>query len=242
MLSRIGCSIVIIAVTWAFLLIEKCQNCYPVVDLFWHDDIFAKPRTKMTTVTHFSRQNDAGLRALTFVLWENFVLVVVLVLESKALYCLNSRLWLLVIVLRTESGHSTFLSTKLILSIRSYKTVIDMKRSVRLAIVCEDDQVDSILGDPGVASRDYRMFVVKVYYKNRKSPWALTLTEPVPEAFDFLACFWLTFLWPISEEKQPSDSDLFLHEVVFLVDRHSCVARSTGKVSEVVRRIWKCKR
>ena len=28
--------------------------------------------------------NDAGLRALTLILWENLVLVVVLVLESKA--------------------------------------------------------------------------------------------------------------------------------------------------------------
>ena len=40
----------------------------------------------MTTVSRFSRQNDAGLRALTVILYENFVLVVVLVLECKALY------------------------------------------------------------------------------------------------------------------------------------------------------------
>ena len=39
----------------------------------------------MTPVSRFSRQNDAGLRALTIVLWENLVVVVVLVLESKAL-------------------------------------------------------------------------------------------------------------------------------------------------------------
>ena len=51
-----------------------------------YDDIFAKPRTKMTTVSRISRQNDAGLRALTVVLWENLVLVVVLVLESEALH------------------------------------------------------------------------------------------------------------------------------------------------------------
>ena len=37
----------------------------------------------MTTVSRFSRQNDAGLRALNVVLWENLVLVVFLVLESK---------------------------------------------------------------------------------------------------------------------------------------------------------------
>ena len=31
------------------------------------------------------------------------------------------------------------------------------------------------------------MFVVKVYYKIEKRPWALTLTEPVPEAFELPA-------------------------------------------------------
>ena len=36
----------------------------------------------MTTVSRFSRQNDAGLRALN----ENLVLVVVLLLESKGPY------------------------------------------------------------------------------------------------------------------------------------------------------------
>ena len=35
--------------------------------------------SKMTTVSRFSRQNDAGLRALNVALWENLVLVVVLV-------------------------------------------------------------------------------------------------------------------------------------------------------------------
>ena len=72
------------------------------------------------------------------------------------------------------------------------------------------------------------MFVVKVYCTIETSPWALTLTEPVPEAFEFPAS---DFFWPISEEKQPGDSRVSLHDVVFLIDRHSCVARSTGKVS-----------
>ena len=53
---------------------------------FRHDNIFAKPHTKMTTLSRFSRQNDAGLGALNVVLWENLVLVVVLVLESKGPY------------------------------------------------------------------------------------------------------------------------------------------------------------
>ena len=32
------------------------------------------------------------------------------------------------------------------------------------------------------------MFVVKVYFKN--GTWALTLTQPVPEAFEFPASDW----------------------------------------------------
>ena len=45
----------------------------------------------MTKVLRFSRQNDVGLRALNVVLWENLVLVVVLVLESKALFLLLNK-------------------------------------------------------------------------------------------------------------------------------------------------------
>ena len=74
--------------------------------------------------------------------------------------------------------------------------------------------------------------MVKVYCKIETSPWALTLTEPIPEAFELHASDWpqKIFLWPISEDEQPGDSDVFLHDVVFVIDRHSCVARSTGKV------------
>ena len=85
-----------------------------------------------------------------------------------------------------------------------------------------------ILGDPGAVSRVDKMFVVKVYCKIETSPWALTLTEPVPEAFELPASDQSS----ISEEKLPGDSRVLLHDVVFLIDRHSCVARSTGKVSE----------
>ena len=72
------------------------------------------------------------------------------------------------------------------------------------------------------------MSVVKVYCKIETSPWALTLTEPVPEAFELPSSD--CFFWPINEEKLPGDSGVLLHEV-FLIDRRSCVARSTGKVS-----------
>ena len=76
------------------------------------------------------------------------------------------------------------------------------------------------------------MSVVKVYCKNETSPWAITPTEPVPEAVELPASDWAEkiFFWPINEEEQPGDSDVFLHDVVFLIDRHSCVARSKGKV------------
>ena len=40
----------------------------------------------MTTAITFSRQNGAGSRARTTQYWEKFVLVVVIVVESKDLY------------------------------------------------------------------------------------------------------------------------------------------------------------
>ena len=45
-----------------------------------------------------------------------------------------------------------------------------------------------------------------------------------------IACSWLASKKSISEKEQPGDSGDFLHEVVFFIDRHSCVACSTGKV------------
>ena len=76
------------------------------------------------------------------------------------------------------------------------------------------------------------MSVVKVYCKIKTSPWAITPTEPVPEAFELAASDWRQkiFLWPISEEEQSGDSGVFLHDVVFLIDCQSCGARSTRKV------------
>ena len=67
------------------------------------------------------------------------------------------------------------------------------------------------------------MFVVKVYFKIETSPWAFSLTEPELPASDFSG----------QSAKRSSRATLcvFLHDVVFLIDRHSCVARSTGTVS-----------
>ena len=73
-----------------------------------------------------------------------------------------------------------------------------------------DIHAQPILGDPRAVSRVDKMFVVKVYCKIETSPWALTLTEPVPEAFELPASDWpeKLFFWPISEEEQPGDSDV----------------------------------
>ena len=60
----------------------------------------------------------------------------------------------------------------------------------------------AILGDPGAATLGELVgtIVVKVYCKIDKRPWAVTLTKPLPEAFELPAsdCFWLLF-WLISE-------------------------------------------
>ena len=65
--------------------------------------------------------------------------------------------------------------------------------------------------------------------QERECPWALTLTERVPEAFEIPPSDWPEkFFPPISEEEQPGDYHVFLHEVVFLINRRSSVARSTG--------------
>ena len=47
------------------------------------------------------------------------------------------------------------------------------------------------------------MSMVKVYCKIETNPWVLTLTKPVPEAFELAASD-----WPISEEEQPDDPDV----------------------------------
>ena len=77
------------------------------------------------------------------------------------------------------------------------------------------------------------MSVVNVYRKIESSLWAITITEPVPEAFELPASeFFLA-----NQRKAAAgagDSDVFLHDLVFLIDRHSCVARSTGKVLELM--------
>ena len=57
-----------------------------LITCFRQYDILAKTHSRMTTAITFSREN-AGSCASNTQYWRNLVLVVVLVLESKALYC-----------------------------------------------------------------------------------------------------------------------------------------------------------
>ena len=47
-----------------------------------------------------------------------------------------------------------------------------------------------ILGDPGAASRDDWIFMGESLQQERESPWALTHTERVPEAFEIPPSDW----------------------------------------------------
>ena len=87
----------------------------------------------------------------------------------------------------------------------------------------------AILGDPGAASRDEGIFMGESLQQEWESPWALTRTDPVPAAFEFYPSDWPEkyFFWPIREEEQPGDSHAFIHEVVYLINRRSSMARST---------------
>jgi len=52
------------------------------------------------------------------------------------------------------------------------------------------DYDPAILGDPGAASRDDGIFIGESLQQERESPWALTLTERVPEAFEIPPSDW----------------------------------------------------
>jgi len=50
--------------------------------------------------------------------------------------------------------------------------------------------VSHILGDPVAASPDDEIFMGESLQQERESPWALTLTDPVPEVFEFSLSDW----------------------------------------------------
>ena len=66
--------------------------------------------------------------------------------------------------------------------------MLQPKLSARVSFLM--DQKIPILGDPGAASRNDGIFMGKSLQQERGSPWALTLTERVPEAFEILPSDW----------------------------------------------------
>ena len=67
----------------------------------------------------------------------------------------------------------------------------------------------------------------KVYNKSGRAPGHLLLPNEFQKRLKSRLLIGQIF-WPISEEEQPGDSHVFLHEVVFLIERRSSVASSTG--------------
>ena len=77
-----------------------------------------------------------------------------------------------------------------------------------------------------------RMFVVKIYYIRSRRPLG-TYSYRTSSTSIWIACPWLDrkkFFWPISEEEQLGVSGVLLHDVVSLINHHSWVRRSKGKV------------
>ena len=77
-----------------------------------------------------------------------------------------------------------------------------------------------ILGDPGAASGDDGIFMGESLQQERESPWALTLTERVPEAFEIPPSDWPEKFFLANQRRGTAGRlYVFLHEVVILINR-----------------------
>ena len=77
-----------------------------------------------------------------------------------------------------------------------------------------------------------RIFEVKIYYIRSRRPLG-TYSYRTSSRSIWIACPWLDrkkFFWPISEEEQLGVSGVLLHDVVSLINHHSWVRCSKGKV------------
>ena len=75
----------------------------------------------------------------------------------------------------------------------SEKNICALKhiRALKNIYLCTGNIFVHILGDPGAVSWvDKIMSMVKVYCNIETSPWAITLTEQVPEAVELPASDW----------------------------------------------------
>ena len=81
----------------------------------------------------------------------------------------------------------------------------------------------------GLLAGTMRYLWAKVYFKS----WRAYSYRTSSRSGRISSC-WLgrkIFFCPISDEVWPGNSVAFLHEVVFFIDRPSCLARATGKLS-----------
>ena len=65
------------------------------------------------------------------------------------------------------------------------------------------------------------------------SPWELILTEPVPKVVEFHSADWAEKYFSAQSARSSSRATLSpsLQEAVFFIDRPSCLARTTGRLS-----------
>ena len=85
-----------------------------------------------------------------------------------------------------------------------------------------------ILGDPGAVSRVNKMSMMKVLCKIETSTWALTLTEPVSEAFELHASDWPEKTFSGQSAKRRSRVT-FLQRGKFLEESFRTSVNETGK-------------
>ena len=82
-------------------------------------------------------------------------------------------------------------------------------------VICFESCILYILGDPGAASRGDGIFMGEVYNKSRESPWALTLTERVPEAFEIPPSDWPEKYFSGQSAKRNSRATLMSYTKLF---------------------------
>ena len=81
----------------------------------------------------------------------------------------------------------------------------------------------AILGDPGAASRDDGIIMGESLQQERESPWALTLTERVPEAFEIPPSDWPEKYFSGQSAKRNSRATLMSSYTRFLFSSSNAV-------------------
>ena len=98
--------------------------------------------------------------------------------------------WLLNFGNRLNSKHDVLLGAGSIDLVPEFSGFLVSGRSPGETLGFWKDYFWIILGDPGAACRDNGIFIGESLQQERESPWALTLTERVPEAFEIPPSDW----------------------------------------------------